>query len=171
MGIRMLIGLVAILGLGGCWGPIVVHPNATGGGSCAGVAERGCLPGEFCDLQVGQCHVQQVAGVCVPRPEACTRDYRPVCGCNGTTYGNDCERIAAGVQKVHDGACGAATCPNEGHGCPHAKQGCPYAEHGCPHAGHGCPHAKQGCPHAKHACPHSKQACPHESPCPYEHQR
>src|SRR5262245_13065222 len=118
MGIRILIGLLAIVGLAGC-GPIVVHPYAHGGAPCAGVYERGCLPGEFCDLTPGQCHVQMVAGVCVPQPEICTRDYRPVCGCNGTTYGNDCMRIAAGEQKAHDGEC-PATGP-----CPHATSGCP----------------------------------------------
>jgi hypothetical protein len=157
MSARMLIGLLTILALGGC-APITVHPNARGGGSCAGVSERRCLPGEFCDLQPGRCHVQEIAGVCVPQPEVCTRDYRPVCGCNGATYGNDCTRIAAGVQKAHDGECGAAaTRP-----CPHAKQGCPHGKHGCPHAKKGCPHEKHGCPHAKQESPHKMHGCRHE---------
>ena len=151
MSARMLIGLLAILGLAGCCGPIVVNPNATGGGTCAGVSGRICLPGEFCDLAAGQCHGFETAGVCVPQPEVCTRDYRPVCGCNGTTYGNDCTRIAAGVQKVHDGECGAATAS-----CPYAKTGCPHEMHDCPHAKHACPHAKGKCRH-KHGCPHETE--------------
>jgi len=28
-----------------------------------------------------------------------------VCGCNGVTYGNNCNRIVARIQKAHDGAC------------------------------------------------------------------
>ena len=158
MSARMLIGLLAILSLGGC-APLTVHPNASGGGSCAGVSGRRCLPGEFCDLAAGQCHGFEVAGVCVPQPEICTRDYRPVCGCNGMTYGNDCTRIAAGEQKVHDGECGAAaTRP-----CPHAKkQGCPHEKHGCPHAKQGCPHDMSGCPHSHKECPHEKHGCRHE---------
>ena len=138
MGNRMLVGLLAILGLAGCCAPIAVHPQAHGGGMCAGVYERRCLPGEFCDLSPGQCHVQHVAGICVPQPEICTRDYRPVCGCNGTTYSNDCTRIAAGEQKRHDGEC-RATCGAHATSCPHD----------CPGTG-------------KHPCPHKKLSCPHE---------
>jgi hypothetical protein len=93
------------------------------------------------------CGAADKPGTCRPRQLGlCATIYEPVCGCDGTTYGNDCTRIAAGEQKAHDGECGSAAMGP----CPHAKQG-------CPHGKHGCPHAKQGCPHEMHGCPHEQQ--------------
>lgn len=37
--------------------------------------------------------------------EACTTEYAPVCGEDGTTYGNACEADRAGVEVAHEGAC------------------------------------------------------------------
>jgi hypothetical protein len=81
--------------------------SATPGASCGGFVGNALCDAkrEFCQHPAGACARFPLLGICVSRPRVCPRIYRPVCGCNGRTYANDCVRMSAGVSKLHDGRC------------------------------------------------------------------
>ena len=73
--------------------------------SCAGPRDLQCPDDRYCQGRPGRCPGKRHAGHCADRPDACTKVYSPVCGCDGSTYGNACEAAAAGVSVEHRGEC------------------------------------------------------------------
>lgn len=58
--------------------------------------------GLYCGREPEDCNG---TGSCRPRAEFCTRQYDPICGCDGRTYGNDCDAAASGVNVAYAGVC------------------------------------------------------------------
>lgn len=86
----------------------VAAEPAAGGGEGALCGSRGLVPcadGLFCQFDTMACGADDAPGHCAVQPDACAEDLRPVCGCDGTTYSNDCMRQSAGVGASVVGTC------------------------------------------------------------------
>ena len=75
------------------------------GETCGGIAAIQCDAGLACQYEAGQCGTADLGGTCTRVPERCPPEGQQVCGCNGTTYANECELMKAGVPPDHQGAC------------------------------------------------------------------
>lgn len=79
--------------------------RAEQGEMCGGIAGIQCADGFWCDPEPESCGYADAAGTCIEVRQFCTREYRPVCSCNGTTYGNDCDRKANRAALDYAGEC------------------------------------------------------------------
>ena len=99
-------GMVAAALLLSASGASAAGHISEGGGLCGGIAGFQCAAGLYCDFKPpARCGAGDMTGLCRKAPEVCAQIFKPVCGCDGKTYANNCQRRVAGIGKVKDGPC------------------------------------------------------------------
>jgi hypothetical protein len=105
-----LVSGCAMLLLAGCPKPGPT-PNPNPGGACGSRGLPACSAEQYCNYPTGaNCGRADAPGTCAPKPEICTADIKPVCGCDGATYSNACVAARAGISVDHQGECASHMC-------------------------------------------------------------
>ena len=78
--------------------------------SCGTLLAPACPDGSFCSTAAGQCPsilggLNTKGGVCKVKPDMCTQNVDPVCGCDGVDYSNECAASLKGVSIAAKGEC------------------------------------------------------------------
>jgi Kazal-type serine protease inhibitor domain len=82
-----------------------------GSGRCGTRGGVQCKAGEFCDFGGDPaCGATDKGGVCRTVTRTCVQIYAPVCGCDGRSYGSQCDAHGAGVSVMHDQLCTPQEC-------------------------------------------------------------
>jgi hypothetical protein len=86
------------------------HPDGTTDGHCGGLQGKACPEGQYCAYTADQkCGAADATGICTQKPQGCTLQYSPVCGCDQKTHGNACSAGMAGTSVAHEGPCDVVT--------------------------------------------------------------
>jgi hypothetical protein len=74
--------------------------------TCGGLLGLKCGAGEYCYFKEGDfCGAADATGTCMPVGKPCDSTAGSVCGCDGRTYGSQCEASKLGMSVATSGAC------------------------------------------------------------------